>query len=322
MRRVVVAGAAGFIGSHLVDRLLERGDQVIGIDNLCTGRLVNLEHVLANDRFRFIHADVTQRIPVQGAVDQVFHLASPASPIDYERMPFETLYVGSDGTRELLKLAARNDARFLLASTSEVYGDPTVHPQPESYTGNVDPVGPRSVYNEAKRYAEALTAAFGKYRGLEVRIARLFNTYGPRMRGDDGRVIPNFVGRSLIGDPLEIYGDGTQTRSFCYVSDTVDGLLALSESDLSSPCNIGNPQERTILDLAKSVVDMTRSESRIVHAPRKDGDPTRRRPDITLARTALNWEPTVSMVDGLTRTVVWFAEQLSAGERNSARHGA
>ncbi len=304
--RICVTGGAGFIASHLCDRLLDQGHDVVAVDNLITGSRRNLEQALRHPRFRFVEADVIEQIPVEGPLDRVYHLASPASPIDYIELPFETLYVGSHGTRRALELSHAQGARFLLASTSEVYGDPAVHPQREDYWGNVSSVGPRSVYDEAKRYAEALTMAFHRYRHVETRMARIFNTFGPRMRKADGRVVPNFVNQALENQPLTIYGDGNQTRSFCYVSDLVEGLIRLMEGPTSEPTNLGNPHELTMKELAQFVIDKTGSKSGIVYQPLPKDDPTRRRPDITRARTELGWEPVVSFEQGIENTVEYF----------------
>ncbi|MFT5685095.1 MAG: dTDP-glucose 4,6-dehydratase [Myxococcota bacterium] len=304
--RIVVTGAAGFLGSHLSERLLKEGHEVVGVDNLLTGHQRNVDLLNTHANFQYVHANVSESLPVDGAVDRVFHLASPASPIDYVELPFETLYVSSDGTRNCLNLAESNGARFFIASTSEVYGDPAVHPQVESYWGNVNPIGPRSVYDEAKRYGEALTMAYHRYKGVQTRIVRIFNTYGPRMRHNDGRVIPAFVSQALQGKPLTIFGDGTQTRSFCFVSDLIEGFLRLMESDLVQPCNIGNPNERTMLQLAAHINKVTGNEAGIVFRPLPKDDPTRRRPDITRARTELGWEPQIQFEEGIERTIEWF----------------
>ncbi len=310
--RTLVTGGAGFVGSHLCERLLAAGHEVVAVDNLLTGARRNIAQLEGHPRFAFVEADVTTELPVSGRLDRIFHLASPASPIDYVELPFETLYVGSDGTRTCLERAAADGARFLLASTSEVYGDPAVHPQVESYWGNVNPIGPRSVYDEAKRYAEALTMAFHRYKGVRTRIVRIFNTYGPRMRADDGRVVPTFITQALAGQPLTVFGDGKQTRSFCYVSDLVRGLDALMESDLVEPCNIGNPHELTMLQLAEVINRETRNPSGIVHKPLPKDDPMRRRPDITRASQRLGWEPEVSFDEGMARTIAYF-RQARAG---------
>jgi len=305
-----VAGGAGFIGSHLCERLVGRGDEVVCVDDLSTGSRQNIEHLLAGPRFTLIEADVSRSVPVEGPVAAVCNLASPASPPAYLERPLETLAVGSEGTRRLLELAERAGARFLLASTSEVYGDPAVHPQVESYRGNVDPVGPRSVYDEAKRFAEALTMATHRARGVDVAIVRIFNTYGPRLAPGDGRVVSNFVVQALSGQPLTVYGDGSQTRSLCYVDDEVTGILALLDSTETGPVNIGNPDERTVLELANTVLRMTASSSEIVLRPLPADDPTRRCPDISLARMTLGWEPVTPLADGLARTVEHFRALL------------
>ncbi len=312
MARAVVAGGAGFIGSHLCERLVARGDTVVCIDDLSTGAEENLAHMEGDERFALVVADVSEQVPVDGPVDAVFHLASPASPSAYLSRPLETLAAGSEGTRRLLELARRAGARFVLASTSEVYGDPAVHPQPEGYRGNVDPVGPRSVYDEAKRFAEALTMAAHRAGGADVGIARIFNTYGPRLSPGDGRVVSNFCVQALSGEPLTVYGDGTQTRSLCYVDDQVDGLLALMTAHVTGPVNIGNPDERTVEELARKVLSLTGSRSSIEHGPLPADDPRRRCPDIALARRVLGWEPKVALDEGLARTVAWFRERLAA----------
>jgi dTDP-glucose 4,6-dehydratase len=308
MARVVVAGGAGFLGSHLCERLLVRGDEVVCLDDLSTGSDGNLVNLEGDTRFSFVVADVSKEVPVEGPVDAVCNLASPASPPAYLARPLETLAVGSEGTRRLLELAERFGARFLMASTSEVYGDPEVNPQPESYRGNVDPVGPRSVYDEAKRYAEALTMAAHRARAVDVGIARIFNTYGPRLSAGDGRVVSNFCVQALAGEPLTVYGDGTQTRSLCYVDDQIDGLLALLDAHVTGPVNIGNPDERTVAELADKVLAITGSHSPIEYRPLPADDPRRRCPDISLARRVLGWEPKVSLDEGLGRTVSWFRE--------------
>jgi dTDP-glucose 4,6-dehydratase len=301
--RVVVTGGAGFLGSHLSEALLDRGDEVVVLDNLVTGSVDNIEHLFTRAGFTFAHHDVSNYVWVPGTVDVVMHLASPASPIDYLDKPIQTLKVGSLGTHNTLGLAKAKDARYFLASTSEVYGDPQVHPQPESYWGHVNPVGPRGVYDEAKRFAEAMTMAYHRYHGLEVRIVRIFNTYGPRMRPDDGRVVSNFLVQALEGKPLTIYGDGSQTRSFCYVEDEVRGFLSLLDGPITGPCNIGNPGEFTRLELADIVREVTGSSSEVVHEPLPEDDPTQRKPDITQARDVLGWEPTVDLEEGLRRTI-------------------
>jgi nucleoside-diphosphate-sugar epimerase len=311
MSRVVVAGGAGFLGSHLCDRLVERGDSVVCLDDLSTGSEENVSHLLSHDRFRLVVTDVSEKVELgdDDPVDAVCNLASPASPPAYLARPLQTLAVGSEGTRRLLELARKHEARFLLASTSEIYGDPTVHPQVESYRGNVDPVGPRSVYDEAKRFAESLTMAMHRTHGLRVAIVRIFNTYGPRLSAGDGRVVSNFVVQALRGEPLTVYGDGSQTRSLCFVDDEVRGLLALLDSSLTGPVNIGNPDERTVMELANLVLEVTASSSEVVFEALPTDDPTRRRPDITLARTELGWEPRVELRDGLARTMEWFTQQ-------------
>jgi len=306
LERVVVTGGAGFLGSHLCDRLLERGSEVVALDNLLTGSVDNIAHNLSNPAFSFRHQDVTEYIDVEGPVDAVLHFASPASPIDYALLPIQTIKVGTLGTHRALGLAMAKGARFLLASTSEVYGDPEVHPQPESYWGHVNPVGPRSIYDEAKRAAEAFTMAYHNYHGLETRIVRIFNTYGPRMRRRDGRAVPAFVTQALAGEPITVFGDGSQTRSLCYVDDLVDGIGRLLASDHPLPVNIGNPSEITMLELARRVRDLCGSASEIVFEPLPVDDPRRRRPDIGLARTLLEWEPRVSLEDGLARTIAWW----------------
>jgi dTDP-glucose 4,6-dehydratase len=311
MARVVITGGAGFLGSHLCEALLARGDQVVAIDNLLTGSVDNIEHLFGRPGFTFADHDVSQYIWVPGAVDAVLHFASPASPLDYLEKPIQTLKVGSLGTHNGLGLAKEKGARFLLASTSEVYGDPKVHPQSETYWGHVNPVGPRGVYDEAKRFAEAMTMAYHRYHGLDVRIVRIFNTYGPRMRVNDGRVVSNFLVQALEGKSLTVYGDGSQTRSFCYVDDEVRGILALLDGDEVGPVNIGNPGEFTVRQLAELVLEVTGSRSEIVHEPLPVDDPMQRQPDITLARTALGWEPRIGLLQGLERTATWFRQALS-----------
>jgi nucleoside-diphosphate-sugar epimerase len=315
--RVVVAGGAGFLGSHLCDRLVERGDTVVCLDDLSTGSKENVAHLLENDRFRLVVTDVIEKVDVgdDAKVDAVCNLASPASPPAYLARPLDTLAVGSEGTRRLLELARAHDARFLMASTSEVYGDPDVHPQVESYRGNVDPVGPRSVYDEAKRFAESLTMAMHRSYGVNVGIVRIFNTYGPRLAPGDGRVVSNFIVQALRGEPLTVYGDGSQTRSLCFVDDEIGGLLALLDSSLTGPVNIGNPDERTMLELAEFVLEMTGSSSGVTYEPLPEDDPTRRCPDITLARTALGWEPTTGLREGIERTIEYFALKVKEEAR-------
>jgi dTDP-glucose 4,6-dehydratase len=304
--RIVVTGGAGFLGSHLADALLARGDLVVAIDNLVTGSTANIEHHFGHRGFTFVHHDVSNYVWVPGRVDVVMHLASPASPVDYLRMPIQTLKVGSLGTHNCLGLAKAKGARFFLASTSEVYGDPQVHPQPETYWGHVNPTGPRGVYDEAKRFAEAMTLAYHRHHDLDVRIVRIFNSYGERMRPDDGRVVSNFLVQALAGKPLTVYGDGKQTRSFCYVDDQIRGFLALLDSEHTGPINIGNPAEFTMLELADVVREVTGSDSELVHEPLPVDDPTQRRPDITLARELLGWDPRVELRDGLSRTAAYF----------------
>jgi dTDP-glucose 4,6-dehydratase len=304
--RILITGVAGFLGSHLCDRFLTDDHEVIGMDNLITGTPENIVHLLSHPRFSFVQQDVTSFIYVDGHVDGVLHFASPASPIDYLDLPIQTLKVGSLGTHKTLGLAKAKNARYLLASTSEVYGDPQVHPQPETYWGHVNPVGPRGVYDEAKRFAEAMAMAYHRYHRLDVRIVRIFNTYGPRMRPDDGRVISNFIVQALRGETLTVYGDGRQTRSFCHVSDEVEGIYRLFNSDYVGPVNVGNPAELTVLEVAKAVLRATESSSSIRHTPLPEDDPKVRRPDITLARRLLGWEPKVSLTEGLELTVPYF----------------
>ncbi len=306
----VVTGGAGFLGSHLCDRLLADRHRVVCVDNLDTGTLENIEHI-SNGRFEFVQQDVTEHVEVAGPVDYVFHLASPASPIDYLRLPLHTLKVGSYGTHNALGLAKRHRAKFLLASTSEVYGDPQAHPQSESYWGHVNPIGPRGVYDEAKRYAEALTMAYHRQQGVDTHIVRIFNTYGPRMRPHDGRAIPTFLRQALEGEPLTVFGEGDQTRSFCYVSDLVEGLVRLINADAHDPVNIGNPGEYTILQLAETVIEVTGSQSEIVYAALPQDDPSVRRPDIGRARELLGWEPTVGLEEGLAMTLATIRPQAA-----------
>jgi dTDP-glucose 4,6-dehydratase len=304
--RVLVTGAAGFLGSHLCERLLHDGHNIVGVDNFLTGRPENLTPLLQTGRFTFLQHDVTNFIDIEGPLDAVLHFASPASPIDYLELPIQTLKVGSLGTHKTLGLAKAKGARYLLASTSEVYGDPLINPQPESYWGNVNPVGPRGVYDEAKRFAEALAMAYHRVHGLDVKIVRIFNTHGPRMRPHDGRVVSNFVRQALEGEPLTVYGDGSQTRSFCYVDDEVEGIHRLLVSDHVGPMNIGNPHELTVRELAETVIDLTGSGSRIEMRPLPQDDPRVRRPDITLARKVLGWEPKIPLREGLARTIDYF----------------
>jgi dTDP-glucose 4,6-dehydratase len=309
MPRVVITGAAGFIGSHLAETLLDRGDTVVGIDNLLTGDTANIAHLVNRD-FTFIKHDVTNYIYIEGPVDAVLHWASPASPIDYLELPIPTLKVGALGTHKALGLAKEKKARFVIASTSEVYGDPLEHPQKETYWGNVNPVGPRGVYDEAKRFAEAMTMAYHRFHGVDAKIVRIFNTYGPRMRVNDGRSVPAFMSQALRNEDVTIFGDGSQTRSFCYVSDLVDGILRLMESSSNEPVNIGNPHELTIKDIAETIIRMTGSRSQLVYRPLPEDDPKVRKPDITKARTLLGWEPKVSLEDGLTRTIEYFRRKV------------
>ena len=304
--RIVVTGGAGFLGSHLCDALLDRGDEVVAVDNLVTGSQRNVDLLLERPGFSFLHQDVSVALDVDGAVDVVMHLASPASPADFDRIPIEILQVGSIGTQHGLELARAQGAKFFLASTSEVYGDPLVHPQPETYFGNVNPNGPRSVYDEAKRYAEALTMAFHRHYGVDVRIARIFNTYGPRMRFDDGRAVTNFLSQALEGKPITIYGDGSQTRSFTYVDDEIRGFLALLDSDVTTPVNLGSTGEFTVAQLAALVLELTGSSSELISLPLPTDDPTQRQPDITKAREQLGWEPQIELREGLERTVADF----------------
>jgi dTDP-glucose 4,6-dehydratase len=310
MSRVVVTGAAGFLGSHLCESLLARGDEVVGLDNLATGSVANVEHLFARDGFTFVRHDVSEFVWVPGPVDAVLHFASPASPKDYLDLPIQTLKVGSLGTHNTLGLAKDKGARYLLASTSEVYGDPEVHPQTEDYWGHVNPIGPRGVYDEAKRFAEAMTMAYHRAHGVDVRIVRIFNTYGPRMRPSDGRVVSTLLVQALRGKPLTIYGDGSQTRSFCYVDDEVGGILGLLDSEHVGPVNIGNPTEYTVRQLAGIILEVTGADVEVVHEPLPVDDPTRRRPDIGLARRVLGWEPRVDVREGLARTAEWLAGHL------------
>jgi dTDP-glucose 4,6-dehydratase len=309
-----VTGAAGFIGSHLCEALLARGHSVVGIDNLSTGDMANLAHLRDQD-FQFIRHDVTRYIDVEGPVDAVLHWASPASPIDYLELPIQTLKVGSLGTHNALGLARAKQARFVLASTSEIYGDPLEHPQRETYWGNVNPIGPRGVYDEAKRFAEAITLAYHRAQGLDTKIVRIFNTYGPRMRLRDGRAVPAFMSQALRNEDVTVFGDGTQTRSFCYVTDLVDGILRLLDSNTHEPVNLGNPQELTIEQIARTIITLVGSSSRVVYRPLPEDDPKQRRPDITRARTLLGWQPTVGLEEGLSRTIGYFKTKLAAEAR-------
>jgi dTDP-glucose 4,6-dehydratase len=311
-QRVVITGAAGFIGSHLAETLLDRGFSVIGIDNLLTGDVANIAH-LRNRDFEFIKHDVTNYIYIEGPVDFVLHWASPASPIDYLELPIPTLKVGALGTHKALGLAKAKGARFVLASTSEVYGDPLEHPQKESYWGNVNPIGPRGVYDEAKRFAEAMTVAYHRYHGLDAKIVRIFNTYGPRMRVKDGRAVPAFISQALLNEDVTVFGDGNQTRSFTYITDLVDGILRLMTSSVNDPVNIGNPREMTLEELARRIIEMTGSTSRIVYKPLPVDDPKVRQPDITRARTLLGWEPKVPVEEGLETTIAYFRKKLLEG---------
>ena len=306
MPRVLITGAAGFLGSHLCDRFIAEGMDVLGMDNLITGNMENLEHLMGNPKFTFFNNDVSNFVHVPGELDYILHFASPASPIDYLKIPIQTLKVSSLGTHNLLGLALNKKARILVASTSEVYGDPLVHPQTEEYWGNVNPVGPRGVYDEAKRFMEAMTMAYHTYHGLESRIVRIFNTYGPRMRLNDGRVLPAFIGQALRGEDLTIFGDGSQTRSFCYVDDLIEGIYRLLMSDHAEPLNIGNPHEITISDFAEEIIKLTGTSQKVTSKPLPVNDPMQRKPDISKAKTILNWEPKVMRDEGLKRTYEWF----------------
>ena len=310
--RAVVTGAAGFLGSHLSEKLISEGWEVVGLDNLLTGRMENLESLPPNEAFTFSHYDVTNFVHVNGPVDAVLHFASPASPVDYLEHPIKTMKVGSLGTHNMLGLSLAKGAKFFLASTSEVYGDPQVHPQTEDYWGHVNPIGPRGVYDEAKRFAEALTLAYHRSHGLDVRIIRIFNTYGPRLRPRDGRVVSNFLIQAMEGEPLTVYGDGKQSRSFCYVEDEVRGIVALLNSDYVGPVNIGNPNEFTILELAEAVIDVTGSKSEIVFEDLPVDDPTQRKPDISLATSLLGWVPKIQLREGLERTHAWYRAEVEA----------
>jgi dTDP-glucose 4,6-dehydratase len=319
MQKVLITGAAGFLGSHLCDRFIKDGFHVIGMDNLITGDLKNIEHLFPHENFEFHHHDVSKFIHVPGSLDYILHFASPASPIDYLKIPIQTLKVGSLGIHNCLGLAKEKKARLIIASTSEVYGDPTVHPQRESYWGNVNPVGPRGVYDEAKRFQEAITMAYHTFHGVETRIVRIFNTYGPRMRLNDGRVLPAFIGQALRGEDLTIFGDGSQTRSFCYVDDLVEGIVRLLMSDFSSPVNIGNPDEITIKDFAEEIIKLTGTNQKVVYKDLPVDDPKQRQPDITLARQLLGWEPKVNRADGLKITYDYF-KSLSQEELTKVEH--
>ncbi|MFN5619774.1 MAG: UDP-glucuronic acid decarboxylase family protein [Flavobacteriales bacterium] len=319
MKRVLITGAAGFLGSHLCDRFIREGNHVIGMDNLITGDLKNIEHLFPLENFEFYHHDVSKFIHVPGHLDYILHFASPASPIDYLKIPIQTLKVGSLGIHNCLGLAMVKKARVLIASTSEVYGDPTVHPQTEAYWGNVNPVGPRGVYDEAKRFQEAMTMAYHTFHGLETRIVRIFNTYGPRMRLNDGRVLPAFIGQALRGEDLTVFGDGSQTRSFCYVDDLVDGIYRLLHSDYSGPVNIGNPDEISIGDFAEEIIKLTGTTQKVIYKDLPVDDPKQRRPDITLAKSLLGWEPKVHRSQGLKVTYDYF-RSLSTDELNKVEH--
>ena len=309
MPRTVITGAAGFIGSHLSETLLNRGHSVVGIDNLLTGDMGNIAHLRDRD-FQFTRHDVTRYIDVDGPVDYVYHWASPASPIDYLELPIQTMKVGSLGTHNALGLAKAKQARFIIASTSEIYGDPLEHPQKESYWGNVNPIGPRGVYDEAKRFSEALTLAYHRYHGVDTKIVRIFNTYGPRMRLRDGRAVPAFMSQALQNEDVTVFGDGTQTRSFCYVTDLVDGIIRLAESNTNDPVNIGNPHEVTIEEIARTIIKLVGSKSQVVYRPLPVDDPKQRRPDITRARTILGWEPKIGLEEGLLKTVEYFKSKI------------
>ena len=324
-KRILITGAAGFLGSHLCDKFISEDYEVIAMDNLITGDLKNIEHLFKLENFEFYHHDITKFVHVPGTLDYILHFASPASPIDYLKIPIQTLKVGSLGTHNLLGLAKEKDARILIASTSEVYGDPLVHPQNEDYYGNVNTIGPRGVYDEAKRFQESITMAYHRFHGLETRIARIFNTYGPRMRLNDGRVIPTFIGQALRGEDLTVFGDGKQTRSFCYVDDQIEGLYRLLLSDYSLPVNIGNPYEITILDFAKEVIKLTASKQKIIYKDLPQDDPLQRQPDISKAKEILNWEPKVTREDGMRKTYDYFRsltkeELLKNEHRNFSKH--
>ena len=320
MERTLITGGAGFLGSHLCDLFIERGHEVICVDNLLTGSPENIVHLLGHERFKFIHYDVTEYIYVEGALANILHFASPASPIDYLQLPIQTLKVGSLGTHKALGLAKEKGARFLLASTSEVYGDPLVHPQPEDYLGNVNPVGPRGVYDEAKRFAEALTMAYHNAHGIDIRIARIFNTYGPRMRLDDGRALPTFFVQALRAEDITVFGDGSQTRSLCYVSDLVEGIYCLLYSREHTPVNLGSSDEISVLDFAKEIIALTKSKSRIVFKELPENDPKVRQPSIQKARTILAWEPKVDRAEGLRRVSTYFKKRILDSSSKETRH--
>jgi len=319
MDRILITGAAGFLGSHLCDKFINEGYKVVGMDNLITGDLNNIAHLFKNEHFEFYHHDVSSYVHVSGKLDYILHFASPASPIDYLKIPIQTLKVGSLGTHNLLGLAKSKKARILIASTSEVYGDPLVHPQKEDYYGNVNSIGPRGVYDEAKRFQEAITMAYHRFHGLETRIVRIFNTYGPRMRLNDGRVIPAFIGQALRGEDLTVFGDGLQTRSFCYVDDQIEGIFRLLHSDYADPVNIGNPNEITILDFAKEIINLTGTTQKIVFKDLPKDDPLQRQPDISLAKALLGWEPKVDRKEGMKKTYNYF-KSLSEEELYSSEH--
>lgn len=310
MKRVLITGGAGFIGSHLCERYLERGDEVICMDNFITGNPDNIAHLFGKEKFKFIKHDVTEYLYVPGNVDLILHFASPASPIDYLKLPIQTLKVGALGTHKALGLAKAKGARFILASTSEVYGDPLVHPQPESYWGNVNPIGPRGVYDEAKRFAEALVMAYHRAHSLNCGIIRIFNTYGPRMRLEDGRVVPTFISQALRGEDLTVFGDGAQTRSFCFISDLIDGIEKLADSDIHEPINLGNPEEMSILQFAELILELVGGRSKITFKPLPVDDPKVRRPDITLAKQRLKWQPKISIREGLKKTIEFYKEAI------------
>ena len=324
-KRVLITGAAGFLGSHLCDKFINEGDFVIAMDNLITGDLKNIAHLFKHPNFEFYHHDVSKFVHVAGDLDYILHFASPASPIDYLKIPIQTLKVGSLGTHNLLGLAKEKNARIMIASTSEIYGDPLVHPQTEEYYGNVNTIGPRGVYDEAKRFQESITMAYHRFHGIETRIARIFNTYGPRMRLNDGRVIPAFMGQALRGEDLTVFGDGSQTRSFCYVDDEIDGLFKLLISDYAYPINIGNPNEITILQFAEEIIKLTRTNQKIIYKPLPTDDPLQRQPDITKAKEILNWEPKISRSEGMKRTFEYFKnltseELLKSEHKNFSNH--